>query len=313
MSTDYVLTSPPLISNLDILSYNQCINETIETSLISSTDSLNGMSVWHYFLYYYWQKEGDPRSKHLPMMSGGPIPVIIIMSIYFVFVTVIGPKIMSKRPAFVLRGPMFAYNILMVVLNAYFFCKFVLLSDFGREFTKFEFPTKADQSLRSKILIQTVYYYFLTKFVDLLDTIFFVLRKKNNQITGLHLYHHTVVPLLGWSCMKIAPTVPPFQIFGILNSLVHVIMYSYYGLSSFGPSIQPYLWWKRYITQIQLTQFVILIIYGLVLAAFQTGYPVVWFYFGQTQCPLFFYLFYDFYRQSYKKIKTSVNKKLNNL
>ncbi len=114
-----------------------------------------------------------------------------------------------------------------------------------KRFTKFLFPTKTDQSLRSKILIQIAYYYFLTKFVDLLDTIFFVLRKKNNQITGLHVYHHTIVPLLGWSFMKLAPTVPSFQIFGILNSLVHVIMYSYYGLSSFGPSIQPYLWWKR--------------------------------------------------------------------
>lgn len=38
----------------------------------------------------------------------------------------------------------------------------------------------------------------------------------------------------------------------MLNSLVHTIMYSYYGLAALGPSVQKYLWWKRYITMIQL-------------------------------------------------------------
>lgn len=36
-----------------------------------------------------------------------------------------------------------------------------------------------------------------------------------------------------------------------LNSFIHVLMYSYYGLSSV-PSMRPYLWWKKYITQGQL-------------------------------------------------------------
>lgn len=36
------------------------------------------------------------------------------------------------------------------------------------------------------------------------------------------------------------------------NSFIHVLMYSYYALSTFGPSIAKYLWWKRYLTMIQL-------------------------------------------------------------
>ena len=36
------------------------------------------------------------------------------------------------------------------------------------------------------------------------------------------------------------------------NSFVHVIMYAYYGLSAIGPQMRPYLWWKRYITKLQL-------------------------------------------------------------
>jgi elongation of very long chain fatty acids protein 4 len=40
----------------------------------------------------------------------------------------------------------------------------------------------------------------------------------------------------------------------LLNSLVHTIMYAYYGLAAMGPKIQKYLWWKRYITQMQLVR-----------------------------------------------------------
>ena len=36
------------------------------------------------------------------------------------------------------------------------------------------------------------------------------------------------------------------------NSFVHVVMYAYYGLSAVGPQMRPYLWWKRYITKLQL-------------------------------------------------------------
>ena len=38
----------------------------------------------------------------------------------------------------------------------------------------------------------------------------------------------------------------------ILNSFIHVLMYTYYGLSAFGARIQKYLWWKRYLTQAQI-------------------------------------------------------------
>lgn len=36
-----------------------------------------------------------------------------------------------------------------------------------------------------------------------------------------------------------------------LNSFIHVLMYSYYSLSTI-PAMHKYLWWKRYLTQAQL-------------------------------------------------------------
>lgn len=50
-----------------------------------------------------------------------------------------------------------------------------------------------------------VYMYFLAKISELLDTVFFVLRKKERQITFLHMYHHTVMPLISWGATKYYP------------------------------------------------------------------------------------------------------------
>jgi len=41
---------------------------------------------------------------------------------------------------------------------------------------------------------------------------------------------------------------------GLINSLVHVVMYMYYGLAALGPQMQKYLWWKRYLTSLQLVR-----------------------------------------------------------
>lgn len=41
----------------------------------------------------------------------------------------------------------------------------------------------------------------------------------------------------------------------LLNSFVHIIMYSYYFLAAFGARAQKFLWWKKYLTQIQLVSF----------------------------------------------------------
>jgi len=44
--------------------------------------------------------------------------------------------------------------------------------------------------------------YFLLKILDLTDTIFFVLRKKQNQVTFLHIYHHIGIILGSWIAVK---------------------------------------------------------------------------------------------------------------
>ena len=140
-----------------------------------------------------------------------------------------------------------------------------------------------------------------------MDTVFFVLRKKESQVTTLHLYHHTVVPILGWIVAKINGMVPALRLFLLINTFIHTLMYGYYALAALGPSFHKYLWWKKYITIIQLGQFVIMGVYGAIAYQFVTGYPIEWFIPFILQPPLFFLMFYDFYQKSYQNRKPKNN------
>lgn len=146
----------------------------------------------------------------------------------------------------------------------------------------------------------------MSKFADWFDTFFYVLRKKESHINFLHLYHHISVPTFGYMIMKINPILPSAHLFIVVNTFVHCCMYSYYALAAMGPTIRRYLWWKRYITVLQLGQFAIGIVYGMIVLCLQTGYPSVWLYFGLTQPPFFFWMFYNFYQKTYTKTN-SVN------
>ena len=38
-------------------------------------------------------------------------------------------------------------------------------------------------------------------------------------------------------------------------------MYGYYFLAALGPAVRRYLWWKRYLTQLQMIQFSIILLH----------------------------------------------------
>lgn len=146
------------------------------------------------------------------------------------------------------------------------------------------------------------YIYFFTRVVDLLDTVFFTLRKKQNQITFLHVFHHTATAGFSWVFTKYAPG-EQGMIIGILNSFVHVFMYAYYLIAGLGPQYQKYLWWKRYITKLQLVQFALMLVYLIftLVAGCRQHKGIT--YMFVTHCVLYLYMFGDFYRKSYSKNK----------
>ncbi|GBN26147.1 Elongation of very long chain fatty acids protein 7 [Araneus ventricosus] len=98
---------------------------------------------------------------------------------------------------------------------------------------------------------------YMLKYVEFADTIFFVLRKKNHLITNLHIIHHATLPILGWILFRSERS--GFQFVpGVTNSIVHIVMYTYYGLAAIGPEVQKHLWWKEYLTRMQIVRSVYL-------------------------------------------------------
>lgn len=117
---------------------------------------------------------------------------------------------------------------------------------------------------------------------------------------GLHLYHHMIVPVIGFLGCWLSPLMPSLGLFAVINCFIHVVMYTYYGLSAIGPQMAKYLWWKKYITIIQLTQFVIFAVYGVALSVFNRGYPFFFRLLPLTQSIIFFSMFFNFYIKAYK-------------
>ncbi|KAL3316727.1 Elongation of very long chain fatty acids protein 7 [Cichlidogyrus casuarinus] len=102
------------------------------------------------------------------------------------------------------------------------------------------------------------YAFYISKFIELLDTLFFLLRGKVDQITFLHVFHHAAMPPSLWWGMRYSPG-GVLIIFPLINSFIHVLMYTYYGLAALGA--YKYLWWKEYLTQAQMLQFAIMIVH----------------------------------------------------
>ncbi|MBO8666424.1 elongation of very long chain fatty acids protein, partial [Staphylococcus aureus] len=72
-----------------------------------------------------------------------------------------------------------------------------------------------------------VWWTTILKLSEFIETVFFVLRKKQNQVSALHIYHHITTFFLIWIATRINPG-GIVRIPVMLNNTVHMVMYSYY-------------------------------------------------------------------------------------
>uniref|UniRef100_A0ABD2WGF7 Elongation of very long chain fatty acids protein n=1 Tax=Trichogramma kaykai TaxID=54128 RepID=A0ABD2WGF7_9HYME len=270
----------------------------------------------------------DKRTTNWLLMSS-PFPTLLICLSYVYLVKVLGPKLMENRKPFQLKNVLIAYNLFQVIFSAWLFYECLM----GGWWRKYSFRCQpvdysdspsairigmsgwltgdyslrcqpVDYSDRPQVLrmVHASWWYYFSKFTEFMDTIFFVLRKKNDHVSTLHVIHHGCMPMSVWFGVKFTPG-GHSTFFGLLNTFVHIVMYTYYLLAAMGPRLQPYLWWKKYLTAFQMLQFVAIMIHAFQLLFIECNYPKAFVWWIGMHAVMFFFLFRDFYRQSYASKK----------
>ncbi|KAH8288299.1 hypothetical protein KR054_000483 [Drosophila jambulina] len=195
---------------------------------------------------------GDP--VQFPLV-GSPWPPLMILAAYLFFVLKAGRKIMENRKPFDLRGVIKVYNIIQIVYNSVALSGAVYFLFVLRAYDMscvHRLPLDHEHKNLERLL---TYSYYFNKYMDLAETVFFVMRKKDRQISFLHVFHHTIMCVFGYMYITFSGYGGLLFPVCLLNVAVHVIMYTYYYLSSVSAEVQASLWWKKYITIVQLVQF----------------------------------------------------------
>lgn len=258
-------------------------------------------------IYNETLENSDPRVADWPMMQS-PIPTLIICLSYVYVVKYLGPSLMKNREPLDIRWIMATYNFAMVIFNFLIFYHFGIYGWFGSYSWKCQ-PVDYSDSLQALGMANVCWWFFISKFVEFTDTIFFVMRKKFNQISTLHVTHHGILPMSIWFGLKFTPG-GHSTFFAFVNSFVHILMYVYYGLAAIGPQMTKYLWWKKYMTTIQMVQFICVFTHCFQLLFRNCDYPQGFMYWIGFHALLFWFLFADFYKNAYRKKNAASSRKL---
>lgn len=236
------------------------------------------------------------------ILFNSPVLILAFIFSYLYFVLKCGPKFMENRQPYSLKNIIKLYNVFQIVSNALYIYHILDVGWYQDYFFKCV-PADITKNPRSMKIALLAWYLLVIKLIDYVETGFFILRKKQRQVSFLHLYHHVSTVIVAWLSGKygltgMALTIP------LINCGIHVIMYSYYLAASYGPRVQRYLAGiKPVITMLQMVQFVVLIVY--LIQAFIPGCPGVRFISGVllVNLSINFYLFYQFYQENYVKNK----------
>lgn len=145
-----------------------------------------------------------------------------LSTIYF------GQMIMKKREPFKLKTPLLVWNTALAIFSIIGFTR--VFPEMMYSLRKYGFlgsvckPTYHE----ARPTCLWIYLFVLSKFPELVDTIFLVLKKQ--KLIFLHVYHHSTVVLFSWFCY--ANGLAAARWYCLMNFGVHSVMYTYYALKT---------------------------------------------------------------------------------
>lgn len=257
---------------------------------------------------YDWYRDlmdnkSDPRVKDWFMMSS-PIPTFLLCVFYAYFSKSLGPKLMAKRNAMDLRKILVWYNLFQTLFSAWICYEYLMSGWWGHYNLKCQ-PVDYSNSPMALRMARICWWYYISKFTEFFDTLFFILRKKTQHVSTLHVIHHGCMPFSVWLGLKFAPG-GHSTFFALLNAFVHIVMYFYYMIAAMGPKYQKYIWWKKYLTSFQMVQFVAIFTHQFQLLFRECDYPKGFMVWIGLHGVMFLCLFSDFYKAKYTKAAQKV-------
>lgn len=267
-----------------------------------------------------WRSDAFPLNatlsiptRHSSEYAGYCSPAVLVGSslAYLALVKVLSSW-MSTREAFKCREVMVVYNIAQIVLCAYMTIGITRLlwaeAPVWEPLPGIVLPNVFGFGMQiTKEGEYFIFVHYLSKFLDLLDTVFICLKKKDRQLIFLHVYHHATIGQI-WGFLLYIGWGGGSALFGAnINSFVHVIMYTHYLLGALNIN-NPF---KKYITYVQITQFYLCVFHATVAAfpgLIETVYPPM-----LAVLQLFYHctmilLFTQFLRDAYKSKKEAAKK-----
>ena len=114
-----------------------------------------------------------------------------------------------------------------------------------------------DRSEQPMDVIGLMYMYLYLRIFDFVGTMIYAFQKKTHRVNMFHIYHHCISVAIG--VYGLTYGVEGQAVFGVcVNMCVHILLYSYYFLATFGPKVQPYLFWRKHLGNIELFQFLVI-------------------------------------------------------
>ena len=190
------------------------------------------------------------HAERLPLVN--PAYVMLLTAFYLVGIS-LGSWVMRTLIGRRLEVRTFSnfHNAFLVALSAYMGTTIAFESWVNRGYGLFD--NAAENTPDAFPLAKYLWLFYFSKVFEFVDTFIMVAKMNFRQISFLHVYHHASIFWVWWLVISVAPTGEAY-FSAILNSYIHVVMYSYYLFSSLGLFSTVTRAVKPYITMGQMTQ-----------------------------------------------------------
>lgn len=181
-----------------------------------------------------------------PMSSA--VPAVGSVAIYLLMIPLL-KQFMKNRKPFKLTGLVVLHN-LFLSLSSFVLLGLMSLSLYRKYLRTDAISTICDPA-GDDVVGRLTYLYvinYMLKYYELIDTAILILKGK--PVIFLHWFHHPATLILCWTQLYSGTGIQWTVI--VPNLIVHTVMYLYYAMAA----LKIRCWWKRYITVLQIAQFI---------------------------------------------------------